>query len=222
MKLPSQYLNDAFDPQKLKDARALRELGRQLDDMHGTGTEDSVSLAGLQASVSGLRTRLTTAEAALDAVEAELDTLGWSCMVKNSAAISLTTATWTLVTFDTDVSDAQDMHSTTTNTSRITIPTGGGGKVRVQASLSFASNATGMRQALFKVNADGNIASGTTVGADFRPALSGDRTVFGVGAEFIVSDGDRVELFVRQDSGGALNLEANTDYSPRLSLSRVP
>lgn len=143
------------------------------------------------------------------------------CSVRNSANISLTTSTWGLVTFDQELKDTYAMHSTVTNTSRVTIPTGAAGSYRITANMSFASNATGYRIVGIKVNANGNVANGTMVVAEHKTAVSGDRTTINASTEYELSVGDVVEVFAWQNSGGALNLEAVSDYSPRLTVTRI-
>lgn len=142
---------------------------------------------------------------------------------KNSANISLTSGTWAVVTMDTEPTggDAYGFHSTTTNTSRFTVPTGFAGRYNIVAHMSFASNATGYRAVVIKVNADGNIASGTLIAADDKAAVNGDRTTFSISTEYNLAVGDRVEVFVFQNSGGPLNLEALSDYSPRVAMWRI-
>lgn len=143
------------------------------------------------------------------------------CIAKNSTNISLTTGTYTLVTLDTEVSDVYGMHSTSTNPSRVTILTGGAGRYSIVCNMSFASNATGLRRIIVKKNAAGNIASGTTICADIRPAANGDRTVSGASVDVDLADNDHIEVFVQQDSGSTINLESLTDYSPRLSVKQI-
>jgi len=47
--------------------------------------------------------------------------------VTKSDTTALSTSTWTSLTFDTETADDHAMHSTVTNTSRLTVPTGGDG-----------------------------------------------------------------------------------------------
>ena len=49
------------------------------------------------------------------------------------------------MTWDSEDFDTDGFHSTSSNTSRITIPSGKGGKYLLVAQTTFASNATGVR-----------------------------------------------------------------------------
>ena len=61
------------------------------------------------------------------------DNIAWmatdspSCNVYNNANISIATGTNTALTFNSERYDNAAMHSTSSNTQRITAPTGGGG-----------------------------------------------------------------------------------------------
>jgi hypothetical protein len=63
----------------------------------------------------------------------------------NSAVQTIGTGSNDVLTFDTESFDTDAFHSTSVNTSRITIPAGLGGYYRISAEVSFASNATGLR-----------------------------------------------------------------------------
>lgn len=133
-----------------------------------------------------------------------------SCRVYNSANISHTTSgTWQVVTFDSERWDTGGMHSTVTNTSRITIPTGCGGKYLIGYNLGFATNTSGLRGA--QVYVDGSIVIEhqltDTVSASYSWLLSGSTLAS-------LSAGQYIELRAWQNSGGALNIAANSNYSP--------
>ena len=132
------------------------------------------------------------------------------CFVYNSANISITTSgAVQALTFDTEYEDTGGMHSTSVNTSRITIPTGGSGWYRFGGCVRFAANATGYREVKIRANGSVDIVIQRTEnhgGTDTcRVALHG---------EYPLAAGDYIELVVTQNSGGALNAEAVTPYSP--------
>lgn len=69
-------------------------------------------------------------------------------LVRNSANQSLTVSSYTALTFDDEIYDTHGMHSTTTNTNRLTVPAGWGGYYHVWASaLTTVANQFG---SLFK------------------------------------------------------------------------
>jgi len=82
------------------------------------------------------------------------------CRLTNSANISITTSgTAQALTFDTETYDVNGMHSTSVNTSRITVPSDGAGTYHITASVRFANNATGFREIQFRINGTTTIAA---------------------------------------------------------------
>jgi hypothetical protein len=77
------------------------------------------------------------------------------CSLTKSANQSVSNATATAVTWDTELKDTDAFHSTSSNTSRVTIPAGKGGMYLVTGQLSFASNSTGLRNCEIKKNGVG-------------------------------------------------------------------
>jgi hypothetical protein len=70
-----------------------------------------------------------------------------------TAAQSISNSTWTAITFTTEQFDTDSFHSNVSNTSRITIPSGKGGKYLFTSHISFnATNGTGRRQTRFYKN----------------------------------------------------------------------
>jgi hypothetical protein len=125
----------------------------------------------------------------------------------NSTTQSLANSTWTAITMNSETYDTDGFHSTSTNTSRITIPTGLGGYYLAIGNLAFAANATSWRGiGIYKngsevVGAYTDYAGGTT------------------GTVQIISDimnlvaGDYIELYGRQNSGGNLNTSGASNVS---------
>ena len=77
------------------------------------------------------------------------------CSLYNTTTTSIPNATYTLFTLNTEDFDTDAFHSTVTNTSRITIPTGKGGKYQVNWFLRTDSNATGVKEIEFRKNGSG-------------------------------------------------------------------
>lgn len=133
--------------------------------------------------------------------------------VYNSAALTLTTAVSTALTFDTERYDVGGLHSTSANTSRITIALAG--VYEVGGSASFDTNTTGLRGLSIRLN-------GTTTIALARDApITGDETVMILSAAYRFVAGDYVELIARQTSGGNLNITVNANYSPEFWATRI-
>lgn len=138
-----------------------------------------------------------------------------SVSVRHTANQSCLDATYTTLTFDTEIFDTETMHSTGTNPERITIPTGATGRYLVTGTIEWASNATGYREIQFRVN--GTTGSGRTQ----VPAVNGAPTVIDATALLQLSAADYVEMRARQNSGGALNVVTNSVLSPVFSAVRV-
>lgn len=129
------------------------------------------------------------------------------CRVFNSAAISTTTAVALQLTFDSERYDVGAMHSTSTSTGRLTVPTGGAGKYHVFGHVEFASNATGYRDLALRVN-------GTTqIGSQIVAGVSGVVTQLSVASMWAMAVGDFFDLVVLQTSGGNLNVNATPGNS---------
>jgi LysM repeat protein len=134
--------------------------------------------------------------------------------VYNSANISLpTSGTFAVLTFDSEHYDNGSLHSTSANTSRLTVPITG--LYVVGCSIAFASNVTGRREVALQVNGTNNIAF------DTRPAVNGERTKVNLTTEYTFAQGDYVEIVAMQTSGGALNVEFLSAYSPEFWMHRV-
>ena len=63
------------------------------------------------------------------------------CSVSNSATVAMNNGSYTVMTFDTEAYDTDGFHSTVTNTSRLTIPAGMGGKYLMEAVLPIVQGA---------------------------------------------------------------------------------
>lgn len=130
------------------------------------------------------------------------------CRVYNSAAQSIPDVTHTAITFDTERVDVGGLHSTVSNTSRITVPSGGDGWYSIGGGLEYAAvNTTGIRQAEIKLNGSTIIAIQQVPAANIVQQCN-------VSCFWQLAAGDYVELVAFQSSGGALNVDAATSYSP--------
>lgn len=128
--------------------------------------------------------------------------------VYNSAAESITTGTNTALTFNTERYDTGGCHSTVSNTSRLTVPSGGGGLYHIGGTITFAANATGDRALWIQLN------GATRLVQDLRRASGTFETSINVVCDYVLAAGDYVELYVFQSSGGNLNVNASSAYTP--------
>lgn len=133
--------------------------------------------------------------------------------VYNSAALSIPNGLVTALTFNSERYDTDNIHSTSSNTSRLTATTAG--TYLIIANVSFASNTTGERVCRIRLNGT------TTIGNVAAAPVTGDSTTQSVSTQYALAAGDYVEVEAFQTSGGALNVEANANYSPEFSMIRL-
>ena len=113
---------------------------------------------------------------------------------------SIPNATETTVIFNNEYFDTDGYHSTTTNTGRLTIPTGKDGKFLIIGRVWFDVNATGYRE--MRLNKNGNllnIAKWNNNGSSIEVTLQLSVIVNAVA-------GDYFTLSVTQNRGGSLDL----------------
>ena len=119
-----------------------------------------------------------------------------------STTQTISNNTTTVLLFDAEYFDTDGYHSTSTNTSRITIPTGKDGKYLICSVVNYDGNSTGSRQVQVKLN-------NTTVISLVEANNAGSRGV-GLAQSFIwdLVAGDYIETITFQNSGGNLNVLA--------------
>ena len=124
------------------------------------------------------------------------------CQVYRTTNLSAGNGVTTSITYDSEVLDTDGFHSTSTNTDRLTVPTGKGGKYLINAQISWAGNATGARELrLHKFTPSettaciiGNYPSNASA---FLQQLTWIQDL---------AAGDYVVIKVEQASGGSLNV----------------
>lgn len=136
-----------------------------------------------------------------------------SARVYHNANQSISSVGVVALAFNSERFDTDNIHSTSTNNSRLTCKTAG--KYLIGGSVDWASNATGQRQLLIRLNGTTYIApNGVT-------PVSGDTTKQGISTLYSLAVNDYVELTVFQTSGGSLNVNSAGDYSPEFWMVKV-
>jgi hypothetical protein len=137
------------------------------------------------------------------------------CLVTATANQSIPNSAYTAITFDSEIYDVSDYHSSVVNPSRITIPAGGAAYYQIYGLVKWDANATGERLLVLRLN-----------GADLitlrrLPVAAFDMTQF-FSVVYPLSVTNYVELFVLQSSGGALNSERTAaPYAPFFGVARI-
>ena len=119
-----------------------------------------------------------------------------ACSVNHSTNQSVPNATVTALLADTEQFDNDSMHSTSSNTSRITIQTGG--RYLIFATVRTGSNQTGHRQVQIRANGD-QVNSAYNIG---RHDAAGDAsTVISGSRALVLSAGEYVECTLEHNAG---------------------
>lgn len=122
----------------------------------------------------------------------------------NSSNASLSNATTTIINFNSENFDTDGFHSTSSNTSRITIPSGKGGYYSIGAIFSYEQNNTGIRQIRL-------IKNGTFKEYVMYSTASGG-PIIGYSSVWDLTVGDYIEVEAYQNSGSTLQLYGNEFY----------
>ena len=122
-----------------------------------------------------------------------------------ASAQTISNNTQTAITWSNEYFDTDAFHSTVTNTSRFTIPSGKDGKYLFTATARFVANSTGIRSWTYYKNGSSAMQPGC-----MNAMSSGGSATVAVYATSLVA-GDYIELFCFQTSGGNLDITADTD-----------
>lgn len=123
------------------------------------------------------------------------------CYVNNNAAQAVTSGSYNTLTFDLEYFDTDGIHSTVTNTGRLTVPTGLGGKWMVHFNLITNSSTAVEFTAKIVLNnsADKNRSIWRTFGSSVSESIC-------LAFPLNLSAGDYIELRVYQASGSNQNI----------------
>lgn len=132
--------------------------------------------------------------------------------------VSIPNATVTIISFNNESWDTDDIHDNATNPSRLTCKTPG--RYLITANVRFAANATGYRTARIQ-RTDVSIPATLPVASKTRNPVSGIGTDIDLHQIVWMSLNDYVVLEVYQTSGAALNvLQSNWD-TPVFTMHRI-
>ena len=124
-----------------------------------------------------------------------------------SSLASISNNTHTLLTFDTEDFDTNGFHSTSSNTGRITIPSGQNGYYQVILELSANFAGSGIRRATLYLN------GAATARQTSLNAAGAGQTKFQLVALLNLVATDYLEFYVYQDSGSILNFDTGNTFS---------
>jgi hypothetical protein len=121
------------------------------------------------------------------------------CSVYNTVSQVLANATTTTLTFNSESIDTDGFHSTSTNTGRITIPTGLGGKYLINTTARFGLAASGFKTLKLYKNGGQTVDIYEETNNAFQYQLGSKSFILELVA------GDYLELGAFQSSGGNLD-----------------
>jgi len=134
-----------------------------------------------------------------------------------SSTVQVNNAAWTTLTFGTEDYDTDQAHSTTTNTSRINIPTAG--YYFVKGTVYFAASAAVQVQCRVLKN---GVTTGIPGLRDKRNPVSGQDSIATLSDVIYLNAGDYLELQAYQDSGAAISARTeDTAFTVALHSSPV-
>jgi hypothetical protein len=209
------------DTDLVKDgASAIRSLGTAIDTTVFTNAGAAIAKATVDAKgdlIAGTadntvaRLAVGTNGYTLVADSAEATGLKWAAPAaasfvgaktyKTGADQTISNNTITAITWDAEYYDTDTLHSTSTNTSRFTVPSGKDGKWAIQASLFYNGSAAGERR--IRVYKNGTFES------DSRDYFDGPgATQFSIALSnvFDLVATDYLEIYAYQNTGGNLGV----------------
>jgi len=131
------------------------------------------------------------------------------CILDNTTDISVSSSTSTLLTYDTETADTNAFHSTSSNTGRITIPSGYAGKYSfigsIESSVYNLSTNSGLTSVALRKN-------GSSIANAFQGNLAGYNTKVCVSWVDVASVGDYYELYAYQNTGATRTIYYNKLY----------
>lgn len=125
----------------------------------------------------------------------------------NNTTQSIANTTDTAVALNAEFVDSATLHDNATNNSRITIPAGEGGWWLFVGKIEFVTNATGQRKLMLRLGGATEMAA-----VQLDTAAGGNATKLTIAFMWNAAAAEYYELVVSQNSGGALNLAANSYF----------
>jgi len=127
--------------------------------------------------------------------------------VYKSAAQTIANNTDVALTFDSEFFDTDSFHSTATNTSRLTIPSGKGGKYLLSGAVSWNGSASGTIRAI-KIFKNGSILNQIS-----QTDSTADGAILPASCVYSLVATDYLEIYVRQNTGGNLDAQGGTQQT---------
>ena len=148
-----------------------------------------------------------------------LTTVFPSVRVSNSADQTIANNDAAVVlTFNTDLWDTAGFHSTTTNTSRLTVPPGYDGTYMIGGTAQFEAAAAGQR--IYSICYNGDL-NNPIMQVQHTNNTAANRMALPVITPYQLDADDYVEFRVYQNRGGVLDIRAINYWSPVFWMIRI-
>jgi hypothetical protein len=206
-------------PAKQLDVTGDIRASLQLISTVATGTAplsvaSTTEVANLNADRVGGTEITNAATADLVPIGSGAGTAAWStpdgARVYNSAALTIPNITATKLTFDAERYDNGGLHSTSSNTGRLTAVRAG--KYLISGHIGWAASATGIRSLSLLLN------NTTFFGRHVTPGVATYQVYLSVSSIYHLAAADYVEIQVVQTSGGDLNIVAEASATPEFAM----
>lgn len=191
-------------------------------DLGGTALTNPMSAIGdlIQGTTAGAPARLAAVAAGKVLVSAGVTTpVAWGyppfhgARVYNSGNVALSTASETIITFNSERYDTDGYHNTGADTERLTIPTGLGGYYRVGFTVRVTATPGAPTYVVIYVGGSTIIAAETIVNDGSLPATT-------ISTEYFMNAGDYFQVKVYAQTASK-NATANLNYSPEFWCSLI-
>jgi hypothetical protein len=135
----------------------------------------------------------------------------------HNAAQTITTATTTVLAFNSERYDSDAFHDTVTNNSRLTVPAGLAGKYLCFVNVDWFAT-TDATWRLVSIRLNGVTHIGRTGGPSLTSASGNAQNVSVV---YDLAAGDYIECVVRHERGSNLDINVSANFSPEFGMQRI-
>jgi hypothetical protein len=138
-----------------------------------------------------------------------------ACRVYNDANFTHdSTGNYLAITFNSERNDTYSMHSTTSNTSRITFAVAGW--YYIWGAAVFDANATGVRRLGVRLGGSTYIAA-----TNHTAASAGEASYLNISTLYYFAATNYIELMAYQNSGGNLDVLYSSSFTPEFSAIKL-
>mgnify|MGYP000860330672 CR=1 FL=1 len=167
---------------------------------------------------AGARVAVGANDSILVADSAQTAGLAWQIVpaarVYNSGALALSAGVWTTLTFNSERYDTDAVHSTVTNTGRLTVPSGGDGLYLIGGCVEFDTTSLGSG---VRVGVRILLGGTTTIARQVVYGIHSDEdTALAINCMYLLSATNYVELQAYSSAG--LNVNVTANFSPEFWL----